>query len=267
MQLDAQACLKRLSGTRNSGTWRPVLRLFAIRRKAQESPVHFYTGFTQLHISTRRFVKLLKTITMSVVFTIFCATLTGCKMHQENAWLWRGPNPSMKKLDELKAMGIKTIISVRNNPSEKKEAYAEKIGMNWMTVKTSVMKSPKEEDIQRFLTMVSDPANRPIYVCCVGGRDRSVFYVTAYKIAVEGADPKEAVAHMDGSTWHKLWPGFRYYVDILLSGAKDKYGWRPGMMTTQAAQAPSEKSVPAHRESDRADSDDDEDDDQDEDVK
>lgn len=149
--------------------------------------------------------------------------------------MWRGPNPSIKTLDKLKAMGIKTVISVRNNPSEKKQAYAEKIGLKWMTVKTSVMKSPKLEDIRKFITMVNNPENQPVYVCCVGGRDRSVFYATAYKIAVMGADPHEVVKRMDGSTWHKLWPGFRYYVKILLAGAKDKYGWSPdGVRADQA---------------------------------
>jgi len=162
-----------------------------------------------------------------MILLMFCSVLTGCKMHQETAFMWRGPNPTIKTLDKLKAMGIKTVISVRNNPSEKKRAYAEKIGLKWMTVKTSVMKSPKLEDIRKFITMVNNPENQPVYVCCVGGRDRSVFYATAYKIAVMGADPHDAVKNMEGSTWHKLWPGFRYYVGILLAGAKDKYGWAP----------------------------------------
>ncbi|MBA3994780.1 MAG: hypothetical protein C0469_14775 [Cyanobacteria bacterium DS2.3.42] len=168
-----------------------------------------------------------KSIVAVMVFLVLTSVLTGCNFKQENAFLYRGPAPTIKRLNELKAMGIKTIVSVRNNPNPKKAAYAEKIGLKWMTVKTSVMRSPKEEDIRKFINIVSNPANQPVYVCCVGGRDRSVFYVTAYKIAVEGADPEEAVAHMEGSTWHKLWPGFRYYVDILKAGAKDKYGWKP----------------------------------------
>jgi hypothetical protein len=106
------------------------------------------------------------------------------------------------------------------------------------------MHSPKEEDIRKFINMVNNPENHPVYVCCVGGRDRSVFYVTAYKIAVEGADPEEAVAHMDGSTWHKLWPGFRYYVDILRAGAKDKYGWKPEAINASESEPATEKKSP-----------------------
>ncbi len=107
----------------------------------------------------------------------------------------------------LRQWGLKPLSVCENNPSPKKAAYAEKIGLKWMTVKTSVMHSPKEEDIRKFLTIVNNPANHPVYVCCVGGRDRSVFYVTAYKIAIEGADPDKAVEDMDGSAWHKFWPG------------------------------------------------------------
>ena len=180
-----------------------------------------------MYISTRPYLKSVKSIVAVLVFIVLTSVLTGCNFKQENAFLYRGPAPSIKRLNELKAMGIKTIVSVRNNPNPKKAAYAEKIGLRWMTVKTSVMHSPKEADIRKFLNIVTNPENHPVYVCCVGGRDRSVFYVTAYKIAVEGADPDEALAHMDGSTWHKLWPGFRYYVDILKAGAKDRYGWTP----------------------------------------
>ncbi len=197
-----------------------------------------------MYISRRPTLKTLKSIVSVMVLLVFTSVLSGCNFKQENAFLYRGPSPSMKRLKELKAMGIKTIISVRNNPSEKKAAFAEKIGMKWMTVKTSVMHSPKQEDIRKFISLVMKPENRPIYVCCVGGRDRSVFYVTAYKIAVEGADPDEAVADMDGSTWHKLWPGFRYYVDILKAGAQDKYGWKPDVVNTAETEPDKEKRLP-----------------------
>ncbi len=196
-----------------------------------------------MYISTRPFFKSIESIVAVMVFLVFTSVLTGCNFKQENAFLYRGPSPSIKRLDELKAMGIKTIISVRNNPKPKKAAYAERIGLKWMTVKTSVMHSPKEEDIRKFINMANNSANHPVYVCCVGGRDRSVFYVTAYKIAVEGADPDEAVSHLEGSTWHKLWPGFRYYVDILRGGARDKYGWRPEVTNASEPQPTQEKKV------------------------
>ena len=188
-----------------------------------------------MYVSFRPIFKSVKSIVSVMILLVFASVLTGCNFKQENAFLYRGPAPTVKRLKELKAMGIKTIISVRNNPSERKAKFAESIGLKWMTVKTSVMHSPKQEDIRKFITKVSNPENQPVYVCCVGGRDRSVFYVTAYKIAAEGADPNTAVADMDGSTWYKLWPGFRYYVDILKAGAKDKYGWRPDVVKTTSA--------------------------------
>lgn len=196
-----------------------------------------------MHILCRPFQKSAQTIISLVVVLVFTSALTGCKFKQENAFLYRGPAPSMKRLRELKAMGIKTVVSVRNDPSKRKAAYAEKIGLKWMTVKTSVMHSPKEQDIRKFINIVNNPANQPIYVCCVGGRDRSVFYVTAYKIAVEGADPEKLLENLEGSTWHKLWPGFRYYVDILRNGAKSKYGWTPQIMNASEGE-PAEEEPP-----------------------
>ncbi len=150
----------------------------------------FYIGFTQLYISSRPFIKSIKSIVAVMVCLVLTSVLTGCNFKQENAFLYRGPAPSNKRLNELKAMGIETIVSVRNNPSPKKAAYAEKIGLKWMTVKTSSCIPRKKKISASFMTIVNNPANHPVYVCCVGGRDRSVFcHVTAYKIAIEGADP------------------------------------------------------------------------------
>jgi protein tyrosine phosphatase (PTP) superfamily phosphohydrolase (DUF442 family) len=180
------------------------------------------------------------------------SVLSGCDIHQETDVVYRGPAPTIKVIDRLKAMGIKSIVSVRNRPSEKKQEYAEKIGLKWFAVKTSVMHSPKEEDIRRFLSIVNNPENQPVYVCCLGGVDRSKFYVTAYKIAVLDHDAHEAVSHMSGSTWHKLWPGFRYYVDILKAGAKDKYGWKPWMTPDTVNATEDAPSVPGKKQPETA---------------
>ncbi|MBX9952559.1 MAG: hypothetical protein K2Y39_25525 [Candidatus Obscuribacterales bacterium] len=200
-----------------------------------------------MYISNRPNSKSMKAI-LSVMFLLVCTCfLAGCNIHQETDVVYRGPAPTIKVIDRLKSMGIKSIVSVRNRPTQKKQEYAEKIGMKWFAVKTSVMHSPKEEDIRKFLSIVNNPENQPVYVCCMGGIDRSRFYITAYKIAVLNHDPQDAVSHMDGSTWHKLWPGFRYYVDILKAGAKDKYGWKPWMTpeTVNAENTKEENAAPA----------------------
>ena len=168
-----------------------------------------------------------RTALSTLVVIAASAALTSCNYKKESETLYRGPSPSLKRLKELKEMGIKTIVSVRNNPTPRKAEYAKKIGLKFLTVKTSVLHSPTVEDVRRFITIVNDPANQPVYVCCVGGRDRTLFYVTAYKIAVEGADAQKSVAVMDDGRWHRWWPGFRHYVEILLDGAEDKYGWKP----------------------------------------
>jgi protein tyrosine phosphatase (PTP) superfamily phosphohydrolase (DUF442 family) len=198
-----------------------------------------------LYIFLRPTLKSIRTILSVMTLLVCTCVLTGCDVHKETDVVYRGPAPTKKMLDRLKLMGIKSVVSVRNNPTEKKQAYAEKIGLKWFAVKTSVMHSPKEQDIRRFLSIVNDPNNQPVYVCCMGGIDRSRFYITAYRIAVLGADPENAVANMDGSTWHKLWPGFRYYVDILKAGAKDKYGWKP-WMTPETINASQQEVEPSH---------------------
>ncbi len=149
--------------------------------------------------------------------------LAGCNFKQESAVLYRGPSPSLKRLDELKAMGIKTIISVRKNPTPKKVEYSKKIGLNFFHVRTSVFETPSREAIQKFISIANNPKYQPVYVCCVGGKDRTAFYVNAYQIAL-GKDPELALADMKKGRWRRWWPWFHEYDDVLRAGAKDGFG-------------------------------------------
>lgn len=162
--------------------------------------------------------------------------VAGCNFKQESATLYRGPSPSFKRMDELKAMGIKTIISVRKNPTPKKVEYAKKIGLNFFHVKTSVFETPSRQSIQKFINLANDPKYQPIYACCVGGKDRTAFYVNAYQIAL-GKDPEQALADMKKGRWRRWWPWFHEYDDVLREGGKDGFGLNLRVDTPAGAKA------------------------------
>lgn len=79
-----------------------------------------------------------------------------------------GAQPRLEHLAKLKAEGVKAIINLRQ-PSEhraaEEEAEAKKLGLNYFNIPV-VFASPKDEQVDEFLKITDDPANRPAYIHC-----------------------------------------------------------------------------------------------------
>lgn len=79
-----------------------------------------------------------------------------------------GAQPRLEHLAKLKADGVKAIINLRQ-PSEhraaEEEAEAKKVGLNYFNIPV-VFASPKDEQVEEFLKITDDPANRPAYIHC-----------------------------------------------------------------------------------------------------
>jgi len=72
----------------------------------------------------------------------------------------------------------------------------------------------EDEDIVRFLRVVTDPANAPVFVHCQHGSDRTGVAVAAYRIVVQGWTKEEAIAEMTkgGTGFHAIWGNLVTYV-------------------------------------------------------
>jgi uncharacterized protein (TIGR01244 family) len=79
-----------------------------------------------------------------------------------------GAQPRPEHLAKLKADGVKAIINLRQ-PSEhraaEEEAEATKAGLKYFNIPV-VFASPKDEQVDEFLKITDDPANRPAYIHC-----------------------------------------------------------------------------------------------------
>jgi protein tyrosine/serine phosphatase len=63
---------------------------------------------------------------------------------------------------------------------------------------------PSEFTIQRFLQVVNDPANQPVFVHCKGGRIRTGVTTAVYRITHDGWTPDQAYAEMKKYHFHSL---------------------------------------------------------------
>ncbi|MFN0112462.1 MAG: fused DSP-PTPase phosphatase/NAD kinase-like protein [Blastocatellia bacterium] len=79
-----------------------------------------------------------------------------------------GAQPRPEHLAKLKADGIKAVINLRQ-PSEhraaEEEAEATKAGLKYFNIPVAFA-APKDEQVDEFLKITDDPANRPAYIHC-----------------------------------------------------------------------------------------------------
>lgn len=55
---------------------------------------------------------------------------------------------------------------------------------------------PSQEVVDRFLVLVDDPANQPVYVHCIGGRHRTGVMTAVYRMTHEGWNADRAFSEM-----------------------------------------------------------------------
>jgi len=117
-------------------------------------------------------------------------------------------------MQNLKKLGVKTIISLRSLHSDRDE-----IGDAGLAYEHIYMKPwhPEEEDVVRFLKIVTDPGRTPALVHCKHGADRTGTMVAVYRIAVQGWSKFEAIREMTqgGFGYHPIWSVLPLWVQTL----------------------------------------------------
>jgi tyrosine-protein phosphatase SIW14 len=86
---------------------------------------------------------------------------------------YRGAQPLESDYQSLKDLGIKTVIDLRNDPTDYEKAAVEALGMRYVNIPMSGWKSPKDKDLQAFLKLVDDPETGKFYVHCKAGIHRT----------------------------------------------------------------------------------------------
>ncbi len=155
---------------------------------------------------------------VACLVTILLAS--GCQIEKVSDGLYRGPYVNEKRLAELKKLGVKTIINVRLNPEKDSQKMAREMGIKWVHIPSGVFIAPREKEWDKFLSVVEDPDNQPVYLTCTLGADRTGFYVGLYRLAVQRWKKDKAIEEMEGgfSPWWHLWYAFHYY-------AKELHNW------------------------------------------
>jgi tyrosine-protein phosphatase SIW14 len=117
--------------------------------------------------------------------------------------IFRGAHPLPEGYETLKEMGIKTVINLRSQHSEKD--IVEAAGMQSIEIPMSVFRSTEIEKVNKIIDSMTNPDNQPVYLHCQLGQDRTGVVIAAYRMRVDGWSLSETEAEMQSFGFNDLW--------------------------------------------------------------
>ena len=138
---------------------------------------------------------------------------------QMNERFFRGAQPGESDYKALAALGIKTIIDLRDDPTSYERRDAEAAGMSYANIPMSDSDRPRDEQIAQFLKLVDDPATGRFFVHCVGGRHRTGVMGAVYRMTHDGWNFTQAYKEMENYDFYT-----RFGHGSLKTYVQDYYG-------------------------------------------
>jgi len=151
---------------------------------------------------------------ISLLFTVSATTLAQeaqtskgsiSNFGQMDDRFFRGGQPKEEDYKALAAIGITTVIDLRNDPKEFAKTTAEALGMRYINIPMSDKQYPATAKIEEFLKLVEDPATGKFYVHCKGGRHRTGVMGAVYRFNHYGWDYDRAYAEMKKFDFYTRW--------------------------------------------------------------
>ena len=135
-------------------------------------------------------------------------------LHKVTADLYRGGQPEVEGFRELAAMGIKTVVNLRTTGTDRGETASAGLAYERIWFRTW---HPEDEDVIRFVRIVTDPSRTPVFVHCKRGADRTGMMCAVYRTVVCGWSKDEAIREMTegGFGFDDRWRNLVGYVQDL----------------------------------------------------
>jgi len=122
--------------------------------------------------------------------------------------VYRGAQPDETGYRTLSELGVKCVLNLRSDHDER--AAVEAAGMTPREVPMGMIRGVNEDSVEQAVGLMSDPANRPIYVHCRLGQDRTGVVVATYRMAVDGWTLEEAESEMQAYGFNDIWVNLKH---------------------------------------------------------
>src|SRR5258705_1534462 len=109
---------------------------------------------------------------------------------------FRGAQPKGTDYGDLASIGVKTVIDLQVDGPSNEAGIVKAAGMNFFRIGMTTSNAPTDAQVARFLDIVNDPANQPVFVHCAGGRHRTGTMTALYRMTNDGWTAAQAYSEM-----------------------------------------------------------------------
>ena len=118
---------------------------------------------------------------------------------------FRGGQPKKDEYKELAALGIKTVIDLREDPEPYEKPAVEALGMRYVNIPMIAKKYPEASHVEEFMKLVDNPETGKFYVHCAGGRHRTGVMGAVYRFNHYGWDFDKVYSEMKKYDFYTRW--------------------------------------------------------------
>src|SRR3954452_2101388 len=118
---------------------------------------------------------------------------------------FRGGQPKEADYKDLAALGINTVIDLRDDPASYEKRDVEALGMHYVNIPMSDKDYPRAEQIDAFLKLSNDASTGKFYVHCAGGRHRTGVMGAVYRFNHNKWNYDQVYAEMKKYDFYTRW--------------------------------------------------------------
>ena len=137
-------------------------------------------------------------------------------MGRVNDSLYRGAQPHNEGMQELKKLGITTIVDLRGEAPERRDLegqQAEALGIHFVSIPVSGWDAPTNEQVAQFLALFRNNPKERVFVHCRFGDDRTGVFVATYRMAYQGWPAQQAMNEMYFFGFNGFWhPSMKSFI-------------------------------------------------------
>ena len=126
--------------------------------------------------------------------------------------LYRGGQPTLEGLRQLRALGVEIVINLRNeqNEIETERREVEERGLQYISMPWNASYPPDSRAVRSFVELIQANPGKKVFVHCWAGRDRTGVMIAVFRIAMQGWTPARALDEMEAFGYGRGTRRFRF---------------------------------------------------------
>jgi protein tyrosine/serine phosphatase len=121
-------------------------------------------------------------------------------------WFFRGGQPGKEGIQALADLGVKTVVCLRWSRKliEAERTAVESVGMKFVSIPLNYWNTPTPRIIDEFFDLIHEAENRPVFLHCMHGADRTGLMVAMYRITHQEWHFDRAYEDMKAHGFHRF---------------------------------------------------------------